>query len=276
MVLMFHSISKDAVYTDPAHINSDPFFNAMETLHEQGFEAINMDQFVAFLKENAKIPPRSVLIIADDRRSAKYFNSFFRPLYEQWGWPVVNAWISHPEQGASATLWEENEALSREGWVDHQAHGVIHYPILNTSTDEYIMNELQGSIDFIQAHYQKTPVAFIWPGGNFTQRSVQLARYVGYEVGFTVNPRGPVMFNWIPLADQDDPMRPAYLTDGSMNDPLMVIPRYWPVQIISEVDAVRVIGKEAAEYHQANMATELEFYDIVCAPHLGPIPNLSP
>ncbi len=43
------------------------------------------------------------------------------------------------------------------------------------------MTELQGSIDFIQAHYQKTPIAFVWPGGNFTQRSVQLARYAGYK-----------------------------------------------------------------------------------------------
>jgi hypothetical protein len=159
--------------------------------------------------------------------------------------------------------------------VDYQAHGVIHYPILDSSTDDYIMTELQGSVDFLQAHYQKTPIAFIWPGGNFTQRSVQLARHVGYKVGFTVNPRGPIMFNWIPLADQDDPMRPSYLSEGSMNDPLMVLPRYWPSQILTEVDSVRVMGKEAAAYAETNKATELEFYDIVCAPQLGPIPNLT-
>jgi hypothetical protein len=84
------------------------------------------------------------------------------------------------------------------------------------------------------------------------------------------------MFNWIPLADQDDPNRPSYLSEGGMNDPLMVIPRYWPSQIIQEVDAVRIMGKEAATYAEANKATELEYYDIVCAPSLGPIPNLNP
>ena len=275
MVLMFHSLSKDAVYTDPAHMNSNPFFNAMRTLNEQDFVAITMEEFVAFMKANEKIPPRAVLLIADDRHSMQYFNNFFKPLYEDYGWPVINGWISHPEQ-TIAGLWEENEALSREGWVDYQAHGVIHFPIVNSSTDEYIMTELQGSINFIQEHFQQTPVAFIWPGGNFTQRSVQLARHVGYEVGFTVNPRGPIMFNWVPLADQDDPMRPSYLSEGSMNDPLLLLPRYWPVQILTEVDAVRVMGKEAAAYHEANKPTELEFYDIVCAPSLGPIPNLSP
>jgi hypothetical protein len=214
-------------------------------------------------------------LISDDRHQDQYFMNFFYPLYQQWGWPVVNAWISHPDQPV-AGLWEQNEELSRQGWVDHQAHGVIHWPILESSTDEYITGELQGSIDFIQQHFNRTPIAFIWPGGNFTQRSIQLARLLGYRAGFTVNPRGPVMFNWIPLADQDDPMRPSYLSEGNLDDPLMVLPRYWPSQILTEVDTVRIIGKEAATYAEANRDTELTYYEIVCAPALGPIPNLVP
>lgn len=274
MVVMFHSIMKEG--NPPANgIRYDEFINAMETLKEQDFEAITMEQLVAFLETNEKIPPRSVLLLVDDRHFAQYFNTFFRPLNQSWGWPVVNAWISHPEQ-TSAGLWDENEALAQEGWVDYQAHGVIHYPIVESSTDDYIMGELQGSIEFIQQHYGNTPVAFIWPGGNFTQRGVQLARYAGYKVGFTVNPRGPLMFNWIPLADQKDPMRPSYLPEGSFNDPLMVLPRYWPSQILTEIDHVRVMGKEAAAYAEQNKAVELEFYDIVCAASFGVIPNLTP
>ncbi|NIV14080.1 MAG: hypothetical protein GWN62_23235, partial [Aliifodinibius sp.] len=91
----------------------------METLKEQNFEAINMEALVGFLETNEKIPPRSILLIADDRHFRQYFDTFFRPYYEKWGWPVVNAWISHPEQ-TQAGLWEENEALAREGWVDYQ------------------------------------------------------------------------------------------------------------------------------------------------------------
>ena len=274
MVVMFHSIMKDG--NPPVNgIRYSEFELAMQTLKEQNFEAITMEQLVGFLETNQKIPSRSVLLIADDRHFGQYFNTFFRPLYEKWGWPVVNSWISHPEQ-TSEGLWAENEALAKEGWVDYQAHGVIHYPIVESSTDDYIMGELQGSIDFIQQHYNKTPIAFIWPGGNFTQRGVQLARYAGYQVGFTVNPRGPIMFNWIPLADQEDPMRPSYLAEGGMGDPLMVLPRYWPTQILQEIDHVRVMGKEAAAYAEQNKAIELEFYNIVCAPAFGPIPNISP
>jgi peptidoglycan/xylan/chitin deacetylase (PgdA/CDA1 family) len=274
-VIMFHSILK-AGDTPPANgIMAGEFRHMMKTLHEQNFEAITMEQLVSFLEINAKIPERSVVLLVDDRHFRQYFDNYFHSYYEDYGWPIVNAWISHPEQ-TRAGLWEENEALAAEGWVDHQAHGVIHYPIVDSTDDEYIMGELQGSIDFIQEHFNKTPIAFIWPGGNFTQRGIQLARQVGYRAGFTVNPRGPIMFNWVPLADQADPMRPSYLAEGQMNDPLMVLPRYWPSQVLSEIDTIRTIGKEAAAYAEQNKAVELEYYDIVCAPALGPIPNLSP
>jgi len=103
-----------------------------------------------------------------------------------------------------------------------------------------------------------------------------MARQLGYKLGFTVNPRGPLMFNWIPLADSEDPKRPTYLAEGYVNDPLMVLPRYWASDAILHIDTVRVLGKDAAAYAAQNKATELEYYDIMCAPTYGPIPTVTP
>jgi hypothetical protein len=36
------------------------------------------------------------------------------------------------------------------------------------------------------------------------------------------------------------------------------------------------MGNEAAAYAEQNKAVELEYYDIVCAPTLGPIPTVAP
>jgi peptidoglycan/xylan/chitin deacetylase (PgdA/CDA1 family) len=274
MVIMFHSIANDNNYgADDIAIGD--FRNMMETLHEQNFEAITAEQLADFLDFNAYIPARSVLLVVDDRHYAQYFNNFFRQYWEEYGWPVVNAWISHPE--TLQVLWEEMEGLAQEGWVDFQAHGVIHNIIIDDySSDEFISGELNGSIEAIQNHFGKPPVAYIWAGGGFTQRGVQLARFSGYRVGFTINPRGPIMFNWIPLADQKDPMRPVYLPEGEMFDPRLVLPRYWPSQVIYEIDNVRVMGKEAAAYAEQVRPAELEYYDIVCEPEIGPIPGLNP
>jgi hypothetical protein len=270
MVIMFHGITQEAA-TKVHDISKADFKQLMNDLHEQGFKAIDATQLADFLDHNAKIPNRSVLLLVDDRHRAESFNEHFRPYYEQWGWHVVNGWIS--AFGGEDAFLQENVALSNEGWVDYQAHGVVHnINMSDDSTDEFITGELQGSITNLQTYFNKTPIAIIWPGGSFGVRPVQFARQFGYRLGFTINPRGPVMYNWIPLADIPDPARPIYLPEGYVNDPRMVIPRYWPYQVRENLDGVRNLGKEAAAYAEQNKAIELEYYDILCAPTLGPIP----
>jgi len=125
----------------------------------------------------------------------------------------------------------------------------------------------------MQKYFNKTPIAYIWPGGSFTPRAVQIARELNYQLGFTVNPRGPLMFNWIPQAQESDPMRPSYIPEAPAGDPLLTLPRYWSPDARNYLDTVRNIGKEAAAYAETVKATELEYYDIVCAPVYGTLPT---
>jgi hypothetical protein len=270
MVVMFHGIIKGQAET-ANQISVQDFTKLMNDLHDMGFQAINTQQLADFLYHNAKVPPRSVLLVVDDRHTAQNFNDHFRQYWQDWGWPVVNGWIS--AFGGADQFLQENVALSNEGWVDYQSHGYIHnINMSDNSTDEFLTGELQGSMTNIQTYFHKTPIAIIWPGGGFGIRPVQFARKFGYQLGFTINPRGPIMYNWIPQADTSDPARPAYIPEGPAGDPLMTLPRYWDTDIRSHLDEIRNIGKDAAAYAEQNKATELEYYDIMCAPKLGSIP----
>ena len=271
MVVMLHGIVKNQADVGTNGMTIADFNKMMKDLKELGFEAINATQMADFMEHNAKIPPRSVLLIQDDRKTGENFNAHFRDYYNEWRWPVVNAWISL-DDGLRYTVLADNIALEKEGWVDHQSHGYTHnIPMGDSSPDEYIQAEFEGSINDLKANFNKTPVAIIWPGGGFGIRPAQIARQYGYRLGFTINPRGPVMFNWVPLADVVDSKRPSFLPEGGVNDPLMVLPRYWPYQVDENIDVVRNMGNEAALYAEQNKATELDYYDIVCAPTYGPI-----
>ena len=249
---------------------SDKAIKIMNDLYEAGFQAINMQQMADFMYNNAKIPPRSVLLIVDDRHFAEYFNDHFRPYFNQWGWPVVNGYIGVDER---VDLWAENAALSAEGWVDYQSHGYLHNtPIGEGSTDEFITSEMGGAILSIQKYMNKTPIGYIWPGGGFSTRAVAIGTQLGYKLGFTVNPRGPVMYNWVPQADTINDSNPYAIPETPAGNPLMTLPRYWSPDARENIDSVRVIGQEAAEFAEQNKAIELEYYDIVCAPTYGPIP----
>jgi hypothetical protein len=270
MVVMFHSISK-GVATGANEISNQTFQKLMNDLHDAGFQAIYMQELQDFLYTNAKIPERSVLLIQDDRHAAQNFTDHFLPYYQQWGWPVINGWIS--SLGGEDPVLQENVALSQQGWVDYQAHGVVHNtPMSDSSTDDFLTGELQGSMTNIQKYFNKTPIAIIWPGGGFGVRPVQFARKFGYQLGFTINARGPLMYNWIPLADQQDPAHPVAIAEGPVNDPLMVLPRFWDTDARAHIDQVRQIGNEAAAYAAQQKATELEYYDIICAPNYGAMP----
>jgi len=271
MVIMIHGLSQGPP-AQPQDMNIQDFKQLINDLKDQDFTAINTQQLFDFLDHNAKIPQRSVMLLQDDRHSAQNFNEIFRPYWKKWSWPVVNAWINTDDSIYTLRI-QENIALEKEGWVDHQSHGYIHnIPMDDNSTDEYLKGELLGSMEKMQRDFGKTPIAIIWPTGAFGKRPVQAARQYGYKLGFTVNPRGPLMFNWVPLTDQADPMRPSYIPEGSVNNPLMTLPRYWDTDARAHLDTVRNISNAAAAYAEQNKATELEYYDIVCAPTYGAIP----
>jgi hypothetical protein len=262
-VVMIVTFNEDILYD---------FTKIMVHLNDQGFKAIDTQHLISFMERNVKIPTRSVLIIQENSHSAEDYNKKFREFWEIWGWPVVNGWVSEPKTPES--LWRENIALEREGWVDHQAQGVIPGTVLSDDSSKIVISrELKGSITAFAERYGKTPIAFIWPGGGFGQRPVEAARILGYQLGFTSNSRGPVMYNWVPQADQIDPERPTYIPEGSINDPLMTLPRYSQDQILNEIDRVRVTGNEAKAYAEANRAAEFKYYDTVCKPIYGPMPT---
>lgn len=272
MIIMVHRIDQDATASDFGNltISGKDLKRLMKSLHEAGFTAINMQQMADFMYDNAKIPQLSALIIVDDRSSSSKYNDHFRAYYEQWGWPVVNAYIGLDER---PDLWSENAVLSAEGWVDYQAHGYIHnIPISDGSTDDFIMSEMSGVIATFQKYYNKTPIAYIWPGGGFSRRAVEIGGQLGYKLGFTVNPRGPVMYNWVPQADAYNANNPYAIPETPAGNPLMTLPRYADINAGGEIDNVRVISQEAVAYAEQNKAVELEYYDIVCAPTYGPIP----
>jgi hypothetical protein len=270
MPLMFHSITNQEI-TEVGQVSEKSFRKLMESLKNNGFEAITMTQMADFMEHNAKIPPLSVLVIVDDRRTKQYYDEWFRQYWEEWKWPVVNAWISTPL--SDADLWKQMEDLEKEGWVDHQAHGVGIVPLWPGVSDAYVTGELQGSIDAFQQHFNKSPIAIIWPGGGFSTHSIAIARQLGYRLGFTTSSRGPVMFNWVPLGDRVTEVHgDGWQPEGPMNDPLMVLPRYWDTFAGKYVEDVVQISQAAAAYDEQNKATEQDYYDIVCAPQYGPIP----
>lgn len=300
MPVMYHSVVADyreELSPDGTQVRHSDMVILLEHAREVGFETITTQQLVNFLEHNAKIPHRSLLLIVDDRRPG-VVKEHFMPYLEEYNWTLTLGWLIGDTDSKPASvlnccpdenfgsLWEQMEAYNATGRLDVQAHGYIHnIPINQNSTEAFIYHEIVDSRKVLQDHFYckdqvencetTQPLAYIWPGGGFTMRGAQVARENGYRLGFTINPRGPVMFNWIPLGQTIDPNHPSWLPEVPAGDALMVLPRYWSKDAAFRIDDVASIGEEAAAYAKQNKQVELEYYDIVCKSITGEIPPLS-
>ncbi len=268
MIIKLHSVNQGAAEGSD-DISVADFQRMMDDLQRQQFQAITTRQLADFLETNASIPVRSVALVQDGRHTAENFNDRFRRYWDKWGWPVINALDT--QANTSDAFWTDQAKLEQEGWVDHEVYGPSIGALGSKPDEEHLAQGMRQSMALFQQHFDKAPIGIVWPAG-LDQSLINTARGLGYRLGFTLNARGPVMYNWVPLAESGDPRRPSYAPEGPMRDPLMTLPRYWPSQVRYAIDSVRLLSQGAAAFAEQNRGTELRYYDIVCAPEQGPIP----
>ena len=77
-------------------------------------------------------------------------------------------------------------------------------------------------------------------------------------LGFSAYSRGPLLFNWIPLGEEE----------RAVNDPLMVLPRAWSSAANVNLDEAVKISEQAAAYAEANFPVEAAWYKSYCGGEL--------
>lgn len=247
--VMFHSVTMPGhpiPTTDHTSITAEAFTSFMEHARSLGFQTITAAQLVNFLERNAKIPPRSLILIIDDRRPG-VVREHFMPFLQKYNWTVTLGYITGVVEPPE---WQVLEDLAATGRIDVQAHGFLHNGstyITAQTPEETILREIYAPIPILRQHFGNDPVAFIWPGGDFNQQAVQIARQAHYRIGFTVFARGPLLFNWVPLGAEE----------RAAGDPLFVLPRYWSPSAYPALDDAVRIGAQQAAFAQAHKEEEL-------------------
>ncbi|OGO62758.1 MAG: hypothetical protein A2029_01060 [Chloroflexi bacterium RBG_19FT_COMBO_47_9] len=251
--IMFHSIVQNGTkVTDPKDISADQFISFVNYARSLGFETITSKEFLEFMTKNASIPPRSMMIIVDDRRPG-LIREWLVPVVEENDWTVTSAYIADPDSLKWA--WDLMDQLFLSGRMEVQSHGYTGQLYIVPETPvEQIQNEIWNSTAVLEEHFGTRPIAFIWPGGNFTPLSAQIAREGGYELGFSAYSRGPLLFNWVPLGEEE----------RAVKDPLMVLPRAWSSAVNVNLDEAVKISELAAVFAEQNFQNEADWYRTYC------------
>jgi hypothetical protein len=84
-VLLYHRLSAG---NDPYTVAPATFDDEMQRLHDLGFEAITLDQYVGFMRgENEQLPPRPILITFDDAVASSWEHA--DPVLARYGWSAA-------------------------------------------------------------------------------------------------------------------------------------------------------------------------------------------
>ncbi len=256
---MYHSVGKRKNRGAGDTWTPTPYFDkTMAEAERLGYETVTTAQVIGFLERNERIPPRSLLLMVDDRRLSTV-RDFFLPVLERNNWTLTLGWISNPE--SRPDTWERLDNMVRtSGRLDVQAHGYRHQYMIDSTPMDTIREEIIGPISVLEQRFGQRPLAFIWPGGNYTAATVRTARQAGYKLGFTVHSRGPLMYNWIP---QGGPER-------AIKDPLLLLPRYWGYPgMLTQLGEAAAIGEQARKNAQAVHQDEAAYYRSNCGGELA-------
>ncbi len=249
--IMFHSVAQPGrAITDDTTISLTYFEYFMAQAADLGFETVTMAELVGFLMENQKIPEKSMIMILDDRRPG--VTELFMPYLEANDWTLTLAWPT--TDATDEALWARMEALADSGYLDIQSHGHDHIYLQWFTPVEEVREEIYQPIEVIQNHFGTKPISIMWPGGNFTAESIQMAHEAGLQLGFTAYSRGPLMFNWIPLGEPEI----------EAGDPLMVLPRYWSIGAVYALEHALSIQEAAQSAAEDVREQELLYYSLYC------------
>ena len=261
--IMFHSIfRRESTVSVEQDISKKQFEDFVAYARYLGYETISTAQLVAFLEGNGRIPPRSMIMIFDDRR-LNTVREHVLPVLEEFDWHATLAYITGPVVPESE--WEDLVDLAKTGRVDVQAHGYFHNGetyITDFTPEDVIRQEIFGAYSVIQERLGSPPDSFIWPGGNFNDLAVRMAREAGYRLGFSIKSHGPLMFNWIPLSEEE----------RRIGDPLMLLPRAWSYEANFKLDQATQFAEQAQLQAIQNYPAEAAWYRSTCG---GELPELN-
>jgi peptidoglycan/xylan/chitin deacetylase (PgdA/CDA1 family) len=263
--IMFHGIraaGKELLEGDDTSITEEQFQSFVWYASQNGYQTITAAQLKDFLLKNARIPQRSMIMIIDDRRPGTVEN-YLLPAAIQHDWTITLGWLIG---NTGKELWAWMERLNASGRLDVQSHGYNHVYITEQTAEDVIREEIFNPIAVLEQHFGQRPVAFIWPGGNFTSLAISIAQESGFQLGFTAYSRGPLMFNWIPQGEEE----------RAMANPLMTLPRSWSTDQTLPLDiGIQVSAAALAEAVQ-NYPQEASYYRMYCGGELPPLEGILP
>jgi peptidoglycan/xylan/chitin deacetylase (PgdA/CDA1 family) len=187
-ILMYHHIAvpgpnADAIRRDLS-VSPANFEAQLGYLVEHGYEPITLESLILHLQVGSSLPPKPVILTFDDGFKDHYTNAY--PLLKRYGFTgtffVITGFVDEGRPGHMS--WPEIELLHANG-MEIGSHTYTH-PSLAGKSFDYIVWQVLGSKEAIEARTQEPLRFFCYPSGQYDQQVVDVLQSAGYWGAVTV------------------------------------------------------------------------------------------
>jgi peptidoglycan/xylan/chitin deacetylase (PgdA/CDA1 family) len=187
-ILMYHHIGladpgADAIRQDLS-VSPANFEAQLRYLIARGYEPITLESLVLHLQIGQPLPAKPVILTFDDGFEDQYTNAY--PLLEKYGFVGTFFIItSFADEGRPEYMsWSEIEFLHAQG-MEIGSHSYTH-PSLKGKSFDYLVWQVLGSKEAIEARTHQPVRAFSYPSGQYDQLAIDVLRSAGYWAAVTV------------------------------------------------------------------------------------------
>lgn len=270
-VLVYHNIG--AQRKGRLIIAASTFEEQMRYLKAEGYRAIRLEDFLAYLLHKRQLPKKSVLVTFDDGH--KGFVQYAHPVLKELGFPAV-LFIQSDQiaqrPSATALSWSELRELMKEN-VEVQAHSKTHGNLRRASGESEsaysrrMRVELETPLALLRAQLPQlatTPDTIAYPYGEWDEDLLRYVKQYGYMAGFTVRREANAAF--VPLHTVN---RTQVFADWTLEDfkkcldtfqQESILPETAPVKTASQrpspSESLSVRQRRAARHNRSSDALE--------------------
>jgi len=185
-ILMYHSVSPDALSDNRLAISIETFERQMHFLKNNHYNVLPLDSVANLIKEKKKIPPKTVVITFDDGYKDNY--TYALPVLKKYSLPAI-IFVIINEVGRSDRLsWDEIKTMQDSGIINFGSHALGPEPLINIQSEEQLRKEIFDSKKILEEKLGRRITVFSYPGGMFNNKIRQLVIGAGYKFAVVTNP----------------------------------------------------------------------------------------
>jgi peptidoglycan/xylan/chitin deacetylase (PgdA/CDA1 family) len=194
VILVYHRFGPTVA--DSMTVRTSTFESQLQSLELLGYTVIPLRDLLRGLNgEAVALPPRAVVITADDGHRSVYSDMF--PLIRRYRLPVtLFIYPSAISNAPYALTWQQLAEMKKSGLVDVQSHTYWHpnfrierERLRADAFEEFLRNQLVWSKEAIERHVGGSVDLLAWPFGIYDPELAREAAKAGYVAALSIDRR---------------------------------------------------------------------------------------